>query len=317
MAETRGTGSGQGDDNVVRVDSPSTPPPSSPQNPDRPAYRPAPYVPSADYSMGGNFYYHPSLGVGTMTGVWGDSRSGGRRRHEGQDIRMPMNTPLVAVTSGTIQHYKNSSAGTVIYLKGDDGNKYSYFHLNSRIAKNGQRVKAGQRIAYSGNSGNSTGPHLHFETWINGKKEDPRPFLSHTRSPQNGQVDPTQGGDPYFEDQAPVEPGGELDFFGAKQFYDDAQSIFGQMQQNMNMPDPNKPYGQWADELRSLQSELAQKGLAKAPRKLKASNMVRNVIAGMSDMVKRDGYTSGFAGGGGGGQYSTPGSNVVAPPEEQ
>ena len=104
---------------------------------------PARFVPSPDYQMGGDFYYHPSLGVGTMTGVWGDSRSGGARRHEGQDIRMNMNTPLVAVTSGTIQHYKNSSAGTVVYLKGDDGNKYSYFHLNTRVAKHGQRVQAG------------------------------------------------------------------------------------------------------------------------------------------------------------------------------
>ena len=313
MAETRGTGSGQGDDNVVRTD---PQPASSPSNPDQPAFRPAPYVPSTDYNMGGNFYYHPSLGVGTMTGVWGDSRSGGRRRHEGQDIRMPMNTPLVAVTSGTIQHYKNNSAGTVIYLKGDDGNKYSYFHLNRRIAKHGERVQAGQRIAYSGNTGNSSGPHLHFETWINGKKVDPRPFLSHTRSPQNGQPDPRLAKEEeYFgDDQGQVQPEGELDFFGEKQFYEDAASIFGQWQTNMAMPDPNRPYGQWADELRTLQSELAEKGLAKAPRKLKASNMVRNVIAGMSDMVKRDGYTSGF---GGGGQYSTPGDNVVAPPEEE
>jgi hypothetical protein len=249
-----------------------------------------------------------------MTGVWGDKRAGGARRHEGQDIRMPMNTPLVAVTSGTIQWYKNSSAGTVVYLKGDDGNKYSYFHLNTRIARNGQRVQAGQVIATSGNTGNSTGPHLHFEVWWNGRKVDPRTFLSHTRTTGAPEVDPRIAKEEKFfgDDQGQDLP--RLDVFGNEQFYQDAQSIFG----GVDMTDPNRPYGQWADQLRDIQAGLADQGLAQTPRKLRASNMVRNVIRGMSEMVKRDGYTSGFPTGpaGGGGQYSTPGSNVVAPPEE-
>jgi hypothetical protein len=261
--------------------------------------------------MGGNYYYHPSLGVGTMTGVWGDPRSGGKRRHEGQDIRMAMNTPLVAVTSGTIQHYKNSSAGTVIYLKGDDGNKYSYFHLNRRIAKHGARVQAGERIAYSGNTGNSSGPHLHFETWINGKKRDPRPFLSHTRSPQNQQGGQPGGGlkpgDPGYDYEKGTTPKdvdqdvpGPIDLFGMDQFYQQAGDIFG----NIDMTDPNVPYGQWVDQLRATQQALAGQGLAQSPRKIKAHNLLRNTIRGMSDMVKRDGYQSSFPGGG-------EGENVV------
>ena len=309
MGREGGIGETAAVDNVVRTD---PQPASSPSNPDRPAFRSAPYVPSPGYQMGGGFYYHPSLGVGTMTGVWGDSRSGGRRRHEGQDIRMRMNTPLVAVTSGTIQHYKNSSAGTVVYLKGDDGNKYSYFHLNSRVAKHGQRVQAGQLIAYSGNSGNSTGPHLHFEVWIKGKKVDPRTFLSHTRSPGNGKpVDPTQGGDPYFDDQQPTTGQEPIDLFGEEQYRLDLQSIYS----GIDFNDPNRPYGQWVDELRRIQGELAQQGFAQEPRKLKAHEAVRRLIGGMSTMVQKNGYQSKFPTAGG--KVSTGGENVVTAEVEE
>jgi hypothetical protein len=279
-----------------------------------PQQRQAPRLaPAQNYEIGGSFYYHPSLGKGTMTGVWGDKRAGGARRHEGQDIRMPMNTPLVAVTSGTVTHYKNSSAGTVVYLNGDDGNKYSYFHLNSRVAKNGQRVQAGQIIAYSGNSGNSTAPHLHFEYWNQGRKVDPRPFLSHTQSP--GNVDPTRGGDPYFADpttdgaQTAKGGGPKLDLFGNQQAGPDIAGIFD----SIDWSDPNRPYGEWVGQLRDvqLQEQLAALGLAQEPRKIKAHALLRSTLGGMSAMVRRDGYRSKFPGDTGGGE------NVVRVSEEE
>jgi hypothetical protein len=228
---------------------------------------------------------------------------------------MPMNTPLVAVTSGTVTHYKNSSAGTVVYLKGDDGNKYSYFHLNTRVARNGQRVQAGQVIAYSGDSGNSSAPHLHFEVWVKGKKVDPRYFLSQTRTPGSAPDPRLAKEEEYFGgDQA--QPGGvpEIDLFGENQFQTDLASIFS----GVDYTNPNRPYGQWADELRRLQGELAQEGFAKSPRKLKAHEAVRRLISGMSAMVQRDGYTSKFGDqGGGGGKVSSQGENVVTVPEEE
>jgi hypothetical protein len=271
---------------------------------------PAPLPSSYDYEVGGSYYYHPSLGQGTMTGVWGDERGGGTRKHEGQDIRMPMNTPLVAVTSGTITHYKNSSAGTVVYLKGDDGNKYSYFHLNSRVARNGQRVRAGQLIAYSGDSGNSSAPHLHFEVWNKGRKVDPRPFLAQTKTPGSGQpVDPRIAKEErFFGDDRPDQgatPG--VDLFDWEGFQGDLMASFT----NMDWSDPNRPYETWIDQLQAIkmQQSFAEAGLAESPRKIKAHNLLRNTLTGMSDMVRRDGYRSKTPG-------TAEGAQVVTVPPE-
>jgi hypothetical protein len=295
--------------NVVTVDPGVTSRPDPSGGGPPPQQRPPPVGGfQYDYQTGGEFYYHPSLGVGTMTGVWQDPRPGGRK-HEGQDIRMPMNTPLVAVTSGTITHYQNSSAGTVVYLKGDDGNKYSYFHLNSRVAKHGQRVQAGQLIAYSGDSGNSSAPHLHFEVWNKGRKVDPRPFLAQTKTPGSGQpIDPTQGGDPYFQDQPAQGTTPGVDLFDWEGFQGDLMSSFT----NVDWSDPNRPYEAWTEQLQAiqLQQKFAEAGIAQNPRKMKAHQLLRNTLTGMSDMVRRDGYRSKSPG--------TPeGENVVTVPREQ
>jgi hypothetical protein len=297
-------------DNVVTVQ----PSREAPVTPYGQATAPAPLPSSYDYEVGGGYYYHPSLGQGTMTGVWGDARGGGTRKHEGQDIRMPMNTPLVAVTSGTITHYRNSSAGTVVYLKGDDGNKYSYFHLNSRVARNGQRVQAGQLIAYSGDSGNSSAPHLHFEVWNKGRKVDPRPFLAQTKTPGQGGAPPPGGGslrpgDPgydYERGDTPKTP--DVDLFNWEGFQGDLMASFT----NMDWSDPNRPYETWIDQLQAIkmQQSFAEAGLAESPRKIKAHNLLRNTLTGMSDMVRRDGYRSKSPGTAEGAQV------VTVPPEE-
>jgi hypothetical protein len=247
-----------------------------------------------------------------MTGVWGDKRGGGTRKHEGQDIRMPMNTPLVAVTSGTITHYANSSAGTVVYLKGDDGNKYSYFHLNRRVAANGQRVQAGQLIAYSGDSGNSSAPHLHFEVWNKGRKVDPRPFLSQTKTPGNGQpVAPMnrQKKEAIEQGQQRPDQGATpgVDLFDWEGFQGDLMASFT----NMDWSDPNRPYETWIDQLQAIkmQQSFAEAGLAESPRKIKAHNLLRNTLTGMSNMVRRDGYRSKSPG-------TAEGAQVVTVPPE-
>lgn len=273
----------------------------------------APSTPKLNIPTGGDFYYHPSLGVGTNTGVWGDPRGGGSRKHQGQDIRMAMNTPLVATTSGTIRYYKNSSAGIVIYLEGDDGNRYSYFHLNKRIAPNGSRVQGGQLIGLSGNTGNSSGPHLHFEYWRGGKKVDPRPFLTAARTSGNLDMgtygDPSAGGTPL-----PGEPGAEgpvpqVDLFGVEEYYGYLQDIYGSF--GAIAPDQEMPMT-WADQLARYQQSLATRGLVEDPKKLQASRLLRSTMAGMANMVKRDGYQSAFptvgAGGAAGGEVE---ENIV------
>jgi murein DD-endopeptidase MepM/ murein hydrolase activator NlpD len=96
---------------------------------------------------------------------WGAARSGGRS-HKGTDIMNPMGNKLHAYVDGVIHRQSTSSLGGIsLYLWGDDGNEYYYAHLSRYASRVGQRVKAGELIAYNGATGNAafTGPHLHFE----------------------------------------------------------------------------------------------------------------------------------------------------------
>jgi murein DD-endopeptidase MepM/ murein hydrolase activator NlpD len=97
--------------------------------------------------------------------TWGAARSGGRS-HKGTDIMNPMGNKLHAYVDGVIHRQSNSSLGGIsLYLWGDDGNEYYYAHLSRYASRVGQRVKAGELVAYNGQTGNArfTAPHLHFE----------------------------------------------------------------------------------------------------------------------------------------------------------
>lgn len=119
-------------------------------------------------------------------------RSKSRPNHNGTDYRASIGTSVKAANSGVVRHRSNSRAGTNIEITGDDGYTTGYSHLSKRIAKNGQRVKAGQVIAKSGATGNVTGPHLHFyvmkggtfynpTTWLKGgSKPKPKPSKGRT-----------------------------------------------------------------------------------------------------------------------------------------
>jgi murein DD-endopeptidase MepM/ murein hydrolase activator NlpD len=96
---------------------------------------------------------------------WGAARSGGRS-HKGTDIMNPMGNKLHAYVDGVIHRQSTSSLGGIsLYLWGDDGNEYYYAHLSRYASRVGQRVKAGELVAYNGQTGNArfTAPHLHFE----------------------------------------------------------------------------------------------------------------------------------------------------------
>lgn len=94
--------------------------------------------------------------------------------HKGVDFAMPVGTPVLAVGDGEVIVSKYSgAAGNFIAIR--HGRQYTtrYMHLRQLLVKLGQKVKRGDRIALSGNTGRSTGPHLHFEMWVNQQAVNP------------------------------------------------------------------------------------------------------------------------------------------------
>ena len=115
----------------------------------------------------------------SFTDTWGAPRGGGRR-HQGTDLMAPAGTPAYAVASGIVKTSSGGAGGISLYLRAVDGNTYYYAHNSSNVARNGQRVDAGQLIARVGSSGNASAsaPHVHFEVQPGGGRSiNPYPFL--------------------------------------------------------------------------------------------------------------------------------------------
>lgn len=94
--------------------------------------------------------------------------------HRGVDFVMPQGTPVLSVGDGEVVVAKRSGAAGY-YIAIRHGRTYTtrYMHLRKLLVKLGQKVKRGDRIALSGNTGRSTGPHLHYEVWINQQAVNP------------------------------------------------------------------------------------------------------------------------------------------------
>lgn len=102
------------------------------------------------------------------------------RKHEGIDIPAPIGTPVVAVQDGTVKYSdrKIRGYGKMIVIE-HPGKVFSvYAHLNKLMVRSGDKVKRGQMIAHTGNTGRSTGPHLHFEIRIKNEARDPAEYVS-------------------------------------------------------------------------------------------------------------------------------------------
>ncbi|MGW7055967.1 peptidoglycan DD-metalloendopeptidase family protein [Streptomyces sp. NPDC054887] len=104
--------------------------------------------------------------------------------HSGIDFPVGYGTPVMAATDGTVRTQYNTAYGNMAIVTAPDGTETWYCHLSSTKIRSGS-VQAGDVIAYAGNSGNSTGPHLHFEVRPGGGSAiDPLPwFRSHGLSP--------------------------------------------------------------------------------------------------------------------------------------
>jgi murein DD-endopeptidase MepM/ murein hydrolase activator NlpD len=118
-------------------------------------------------------YVRPS--GGTITSGFG-ARWG--TTHYGLDFANSMGTPIYAAADGeVIEAGPASGFGLWVRIQHDDGTITVYGHMQDFSVKEGQRVRAGEQIARTGNRGYSTGPHLHFEVHQDGNKINPKTWL--------------------------------------------------------------------------------------------------------------------------------------------
>ncbi|MFI3263752.1 MAG: M23 family metallopeptidase [Rikenellaceae bacterium] len=110
------------------------------------------------------------------------------KSHQGVDFTIPENTRIFATADGTVKSVTTSStSGKVITLDHGNGYTTSYSHINSTTVGRGQRVKRGDIIARSGNTGLSITPHLHYEVSYNGMRVDPIHYFFMELSPEEYQ----------------------------------------------------------------------------------------------------------------------------------
>ena len=151
-------------------------------------------------SLGESAPVIPSSGTGggdypwNVTSTFHDGRTlsnGDKSAHNGIDFGVSLGTPIGAPMAGTVLSYQvdskntypngSKSGGTWLYVKGEDGVTYGFGHLSSiasGLTKKGAKVSYGQLIGLSGNTGYSTGPHLHFSTKTGGSYTNPEPYIT-------------------------------------------------------------------------------------------------------------------------------------------
>ena len=111
------------------------------------------------------------------------------KNHQGVDYAIPEGTPVVATADGRVKEIKgkSSTSGTTIVIEHDNDYSTSYSHLQSVKVKQRQKVKQGDTIALSGNSGLSLAPHLHYEVLHNGMRVDPIHYFFMELTPEEYQ----------------------------------------------------------------------------------------------------------------------------------
>lgn len=125
-------------------------------------------------------YIFPIAGKYSITSFFGNRdapTAGATTNHQGIDISVPVGTSVMAAMAGKVVGGGYSGArGNYIVVDHGSGVTTTYQHLSKSLAKIGEMVASGQKIALSGNSGVSTGPHLHYEIRQNGQAVDPMKF---------------------------------------------------------------------------------------------------------------------------------------------
>ncbi len=119
--------------------------------------------------------------TGWITSKFGYRRSpftGQRELHKGLDISAPKGTPIYATAKGTVvKAERNHGYGKNVVVDHGNGLVTRYAHLSKYAVKKGERIQRGQLIAYVGNTGRSTGPHLHYEVRLHGVPVNPMRYI--------------------------------------------------------------------------------------------------------------------------------------------
>jgi len=117
--------------------------------------------------------------LGSAFGWRIDPITGGSALHTGLDFQAETGSPILAAAGGVVvtQEY-HPAYGNMVEI--DHGNELitRYAHASKVYVKKGDLIKRGQKIAEVGTTGRSTGPHLHFEVWVEGVPQDPQKFLN-------------------------------------------------------------------------------------------------------------------------------------------
>ena len=111
-------------------------------------------------------------------GVRFDPFNGRPALHQGQDFAAPLNTPVFAPAPGVVSFVGvRSGYGNTVEIDHGRGFKTRYAHLNATAVLPGQRIGLGHRVGAMGTTGRSTGVHLHYEVWMNGRPQNPARFM--------------------------------------------------------------------------------------------------------------------------------------------
>jgi len=107
-----------------------------------------------------------------------DPYSAERKMHQGLDIATPAGQPVYSPSDGTVVFAGTEGGyGKVLVIDHGYGVKTRYAHLSEILVHTGDRIRRGEKVAAVGNTGRSTGPHLHYEVRVNGIPENPRKFI--------------------------------------------------------------------------------------------------------------------------------------------
>lgn len=135
---------------------------------------------SLDWERKKEGWIEPARGVITSScGTRENPILGREELHDGLDIAVAEGTEVLAVRSGVVTEVRRSKTlGQVVGFQTEDGYRVMYAHLSESLVKKGDKIKQGEAIAKSGNTGLSTGPHLHYSLWYQGMLLDPMEYVT-------------------------------------------------------------------------------------------------------------------------------------------